>query len=181
MRDCLYLAWRYLAYHWAKTTILVTSITLIILLPAGLRVLVKQSKEKLTARADMTPPVIGKKGSPLELVLNSVYFTGQIPELMQYSEAASVDRTGFASAIPLYVRFHSQGDPIVGTSLDYFELRGLEIKSGRQMGRLCGRSQSRPQAPNQAGRQRDFFSRQSLRYSGGISPEDACHGGAGVF
>jgi putative ABC transport system permease protein len=136
MRDCLYLAWRYLAYHWVKTTILVTSITLIIFLPAGLRVLVKQSKEKLTARADVTPPVIGKKGSPLELVLNSVYFTGQIPELMQYSEAARVNRTGFASAIPLYVRFHSQGDPIVGTSLDYFELRGLEVKSGRQMGRL---------------------------------------------
>jgi putative ABC transport system permease protein len=101
-----------MAYHWVKTTILVTSITLIIFLPAGLRVLVKQSEEKLTARADVTPPVIGKKGSPLELVLNSVYFTGQIPELM------------------------SQGDPIVGTSLDYFELRGLEVKSGRQMGRL---------------------------------------------
>ena len=49
MRNTLYLAWRYLAYHRLKTTILVTSITLIVYLPVGLRVLVEQSARQLTA------------------------------------------------------------------------------------------------------------------------------------
>jgi putative ABC transport system permease protein len=136
MKDTFYLAWRYLAYHWIKTTILVMSITLIIFLPAGLRVLVKQSQEQLTVRADTTPLVIGMKGSPLELVLNSVYFTGDVPETMQYTEISKVAETSFARAIPMYVRFHSQGDPIVGTSLDYFEFRKLQLAQGRQMSRL---------------------------------------------
>ncbi|MHC4293216.1 MAG: ABC transporter permease [Planctomycetota bacterium] len=136
MKDTLFLAWRYLAYHWIKTTILVTSITLIVFLPTSLRVLVMQSKEQLTARADTTPLLIGMKGSPLELVLNSVYFTGDVPEVMQYTEISKVAETGFAQAIPLYVRFHSRNDPIVGTSLDYFEFRNLRISTGSQITRL---------------------------------------------
>ncbi len=55
MRDSLFLAWRYLAYHRIKTAILVTSITLIVFLPVGLRVLVRQSEHQLTARAEATP------------------------------------------------------------------------------------------------------------------------------
>ena len=76
MRDALYLAFRYLAYHKVKTAILVTSITLIVFLPVGLRVLVSQSEEQLTARAAATPLLVGAKGSPLELALNSLYFEG---------------------------------------------------------------------------------------------------------
>jgi len=109
---------------------------LIIFLPAGLRVLVKQSQQQLTARADVTPLLIGMKGSPLELVLNSVYFTGDVPEVMQYAETSKVAETGFAQAIPMYVRFNSRGNPIVGTSLDYFEFRNLSISTGSQMSRL---------------------------------------------
>jgi putative ABC transport system permease protein len=129
----LYLAWRYLAFHRFKTAILVTSITLILFLPVGLRVLVEQSSEQLTARAVATPLVVGSKGSPLELVLNTLYFRSENPEPMHYGEATRVDDTGLALSIPMYVRFHSQGHPIVGTTLDYFPFRGLRIASGRNL------------------------------------------------
>ena len=66
MNGSIYLAWRYLAYHRFKTAILVLSITLIVYVPVGLRVLVSQSAEQLTARAGATPLLIGAKGSPLE-------------------------------------------------------------------------------------------------------------------
>ncbi len=65
MKGALYLAWRYLAFHKVKTGILVGSIMLILYLPIGLRVLVDQSAEQLTARAHETPLVVGAKGSPL--------------------------------------------------------------------------------------------------------------------
>ena len=43
MIDTVYLAWRYVAFHKLKTTILVGSITLILFLPAALEVIVDQS------------------------------------------------------------------------------------------------------------------------------------------
>ncbi len=136
MSQTLYLAWRYLRFHPLKTGILVTSIALILFLPVGLRVLVEQSSQQLTARAAVTPLIIGAKGSLLELVLNTLYFRADFPEPMTFAEVERVEQTGMARAIPMYVRFHAQSHPIVGTSLDYFEFRGLKLASGRQMALL---------------------------------------------
>jgi putative ABC transport system permease protein len=38
-----------------------------------------------------------------------------------------------AAPIPLYVRFNARGFPIVGTTLDYLDFRGLTIAQGRQL------------------------------------------------
>ena len=136
MTDVLYLAWRYLAYHRFKTAILVASITMIIYLPVGLNILVSQSARQLTARAEATPLLVGAKGSPLELVLNSLYFESDVPPRMRYAEVYRVAQSGLARAIPLHTRFRTRHGPIVGTSLEYFEFRRLEIDTGRQVGLL---------------------------------------------
>ncbi len=133
MHDVLYLAWRYLVFHRLKTIILVTSIMLIVYLPTGLNAVIKQSAEHLTARAEQTPLLVGANGSPLELTLNSLYFSSDHPELIDYAEAISVMDSGLADAIPLYVRFRSRSHPIVGTSLDYFSYHDLNFSSGRPM------------------------------------------------
>jgi len=133
MRRTLYLAWRYLLYHRYKTAVLVTAITLIFYLPIGLRVLVDQSAEQLTARAEATPLVIGAKGSPLELVLNTLYFGSDVPATMPYAQLERVAESGLAAAIPVYTRFRVQSHPIVGTSLEYFDFRRLRVAEGRQM------------------------------------------------
>ena len=72
MTDVLYLAWRYLVYHKIKTTVLVAAVAIIVYLPVGLNIIVSQSAKELTARAEATPLLVGAKGSPLELVLNSL-------------------------------------------------------------------------------------------------------------
>ncbi len=136
MRDLLHLAWRYLAYHRAKTVVLVLSIALILYVPIGLRVLVRQARAELASRAASTPLILGAKGSPLELVLKVLYAGRQDPPLMRYGEAERVAKSGLAQAIPLYIRYRAQGDPIIGTTLDYFAFRGLRIAEGRQMTRL---------------------------------------------
>jgi putative ABC transport system permease protein len=133
VKEALYLAWRYLAYHRIKTAILVTSIMLIVFLPVGLNVLVGQSAVELTARAEATPLLVGAKGSPLELVLNSLYFESDAPELTSYGESIRVAESGLAEPIPLYVRFRSREHPIVGTTLEYFEFRALRLAAGRAM------------------------------------------------
>ena len=133
MRETLYLAWRYLAFHRVKTVILVAAITLIVFLPVGLRVIVDQSSRQLTARAEATPLVIGAKGSPTELTLNTLYFSSDVPARTTFSAASEVTATDLAAAIPMYVRFRVQGQPIVGTTLEYFEFRGLRVAHGRQL------------------------------------------------
>ena len=132
MKDVLYLAWRYLSYHRVKTGILVMALTLILYLPVGLRVLVDQSSRQLTARAEATPLLVGVRGSPLELVLSTLYFGTDDPAPTRFAEAQRVQESGLATAIPIYVRFEARGRPIVGTTLDYFEFRGLRVVEGRR-------------------------------------------------
>lgn len=133
MRQILYLALRYLAFHRVKSTILVTAITLILFLPTGLRVLVRQSSRQLTARAEATPLLIGARGSPTELVLNTLYFSSDVPEPTRMAAAREVEESRLALPIPVYQRFVSRGHPIVGTTLEYFDFRGLEVERGRQL------------------------------------------------
>ena len=136
MNGSLYLAWRYLVYHRLKTAVLLLSITVILFVPVGLRVLLDQSAQQLTRRAEVTPLVIGARGSALELVLNTLYFGTDEPRPVPYSEAIRVDTSGLALAIPMHTRFASQGHPIVGTSLEYLAFRGLRVASGRSLATL---------------------------------------------
>lgn len=138
MKEVLYLTWRHLVYYRGQSVILIGSIALILFLPFGLRVLVREGSDELMARADKTPLVVGAKGSPLQLVLNALYFTSEPPESLPYASIQRVESDGLARAIPLYVRFWAEGYRIVGTTLDYFDFRGLRIASGggRQMARL---------------------------------------------
>lgn len=131
MRDVIYLAWRYLAYHRLKTAVLIASVAMIVYLPVGLNIVVRESAEQLIARADTTPLLIGAEGSQLELVLNSLYFESEPPPPMRFAELTRVDETGLANTVPLYCRFRTRHSPIVGTSLGYFELRDLAIREGR--------------------------------------------------
>jgi len=136
MKGALFLGWRYLAFHKLKTAILAASITLMLFLPAATRLLVNDSAAALTSRAGQTPLVMGAAGSPLELVLSSLYFHAESPPAMSFATFTELRETGLALTIPLNTRFHSRGSPIVGTSLDYFGFRNLELDEGRMMGML---------------------------------------------
>jgi putative ABC transport system permease protein len=136
MRDMLYMVWRYLAFHHIKTTLLLLSTALILFLPFGLNALVKQSAESLTRRAETTPLIVGAKGSPLELVLNTLYFESETPPTIPFSQIERITATGLADAIPLYTPFSARGFPIIGTTIDYFEFRNLRCEAGRRMGIL---------------------------------------------
>jgi len=133
MNGPLYLAWRYMLHAKLKTAILVLSIALIAFLPAGLNVLVGESATRLTSRAEATPLLIGARGSAVELALSSLYFAEDPPTLAPYAELDRVAASGLAEPIPLDVRFRVREQPIVGTSLEYFDFRDLRLQAGRRM------------------------------------------------
>ena len=136
MSGVWYLAWRYLLWHRWKAAILVAAVSLVLYLPLGLQLLVEQTARDMNARADATPLVLGARGSPLELVLNALYFSDEQPPTLSYAVVAELRDSGLVDPVPLYVRYYSQQVPIVGTSLDYFGFRQLQLASGRQLATL---------------------------------------------
>jgi putative ABC transport system permease protein len=133
MFDSLYIAWKYIRYNKIKTITLIACITLIAFLPVALNLLLGESERQLMSRADSTPLVVGAKGSALDLMMNTLYFGEEVPELITMEASEQVGDTELAVPIPVYVRFKTRGAPIVGTTLDYFDFRGLKVAKGSSL------------------------------------------------
>jgi len=136
MLDSLCIAWKYIKFNRVKSATLVGCITLLIFLPLSLELLLDESEQQLMSRAVTTPLVVGAKGSALDLIMNSLYFGDQVPELITMEASDQVADTDLAYSIPLYIRFKARGFPIVGTTLDYLDFRGLKIASGESLAML---------------------------------------------
>ncbi|MCP3869676.1 MAG: hypothetical protein GY703_16610 [Gammaproteobacteria bacterium] len=131
MIDSLYIAWRYLLFNPARSLTLVACITLVAFLPLSLQLLLDEAERSLRSRSVDTPLLAGAKGSALDLVMNSLYFDDQLPTTVSMGLVERLEQDGLAIPVPLYVRFKTRGFPIVGTTLDYFDFRGLTIGQGR--------------------------------------------------
>jgi len=132
VRHLLYLAWQYLRFNKGKTVVLVGSISLVIFLPAGLYVMIEQGSQTLTARAEATPLLIGPQGSASDLTLSALYFRKPTLKSIAFEQVKQVNESGFAFGIPLHLRYAVEEQPIIGTTLDYFDFRGLTVSQGRQ-------------------------------------------------
>lgn len=135
--DSLYLAWRYLSFYKTRSLVLICCITIIAALPLVLETLVDESERQLSSRAQSSPLLIGAKGSSLDLVMNSLYFSDEQPEPITMEAVDQVLDSGLAAPIPLHIRYKARTYPVVGTTLDYFDFRQLEILQG-QMFALIG-------------------------------------------
>ncbi|MBR9803987.1 ABC transporter permease [bacterium] len=130
MRGLTYLAWQYLRYHRTRTLLLVFSISLCCALPVAIRWATSDIERLLLRRAESVPYVVGRPGSPLDLVLSSLYFKPQPLDDLQYSDFDTLDPDDLVLAIPLHLKHSSQKQPIVGTTLGYFRLLNREIADG---------------------------------------------------
>ncbi|MEM9444699.1 MAG: ABC transporter permease [Verrucomicrobiota bacterium] len=113
-----------------------SAIFVIFLVPLGLRTFVTQGAELLLERSQQTPLIIGSKASGLELVLDSLYFRRDVVEAIPYRELDEATRQNLGNVVPLHTRFFASKNPIVGTNLDYFAIRELELKKGRDFALL---------------------------------------------
>ncbi|MHC4741319.1 MAG: ABC transporter permease, partial [Planctomycetota bacterium] len=133
MKGSLYIAWKYISFNKIRTVTLIACATLILFVPESLELLLRESESQLTSRAESTPLIVGAKGSALDLVMNSLYFAGHTPELITMKASNDIAETQLAKPIPIYTRFRARGYSIVGTTLDYFDFRNLEMARGRNL------------------------------------------------
>lgn len=129
--NAFHLAFAYLRYNWIRSLILVLVAALILAVPIVSQVLLNGSREALTDRAEATPLILGSRGSQLDLVMNALYFSEDRAEPVTMEVADSVWDTGLGLPIPMNTAFETNGARIIGTSLDYFDFRGLEVVQGR--------------------------------------------------
>ena len=91
-----------------------------------------QIEEKLNNNSKDIDLVVGAKGSPLQLILSSIYYidfpTGNIP----LKEAKQLAKNPFVKrAVPLALGDNYQGIRIVGTDTNFISLYGLKTQSGK--------------------------------------------------
>jgi putative ABC transport system permease protein len=134
--NAAFLAFAYLRYHWGRSLVLVAVLALILTVPLATRILLAQSEAALTARADDTPLLLGRRGSALDLTMAALYFSDASPDPLSMAEVEEIWDSGLATPIPLHTAFETGGDRIVGTTLDYFEFRCLQVAEGRGLALL---------------------------------------------
>lgn len=130
MRTILFLSWRYLVHHRVKSALLVTSFTCILFLPIAVTLLVRAYEAQLEARARSTPLLVGPRGSHVDLALDTLYLRPRSGRALEQGELEALSLDELALVIPLHLRFSARGAPVVATSPEYFELRGLEPAAG---------------------------------------------------
>ena len=133
MKQSFYLAYKYLTFNKFRTLVLVASIGIIIFLPNGLQRLITESEQQMMSRANSTPLIVGAKGSSTDLVINSLYFQQEKIENIKSNVADKLDDTGLGYSIPILSAFNARGFPIVGTTLEYFSFRNLNLQNGRNI------------------------------------------------
>ncbi|MEM8954121.1 MAG: ABC transporter permease [Verrucomicrobiota bacterium] len=133
LKNSFYIAARYLRFHRIRSAILIVALALILFVPVLVEQLVSKAESRLTARAKATPLLLGSPGSSLDLAMSSLYFVSKQPASITYGDTDNIDQSGLAYTIPLHTTWNSSGFRIVGTSLDYFDYRTLEIADGNPL------------------------------------------------
>jgi putative ABC transport system permease protein len=136
MKSVLLLTLRYLRFNKIKTAILVFSVAVAVFLPLAVNLLVRDYQRNLLARAEATPLVAGAPGSRLDLVLHALYFRGKPAHDLAMSDLDAINASGLALGLPVLNKYTARDKPIVGTSLEYFDFRGLRLADGAGMTRL---------------------------------------------
>lgn len=136
MSGVFLLARRHAWHHRGRSFVLIACLTLTCSLPIGMELFSRHVETRLTSRAAATPLIIGAAGSHFDLALHALYFRGQPPRESNMREVDRISESGYATAVPLLVRFKAQGFPIVGTTSEYLSrLRRLRFSDGKQWSR----------------------------------------------
>ena len=126
-----FLSWKHLSHRPVRSLLLLAAIALTLYFPRALQVFIAESEDVLQERASSTPLLIGPKGSSIDLTLNALYFTPQRLPALEHGAFQQLSKERFGRTIPLHARFRAGEAPIIGTSLEYFELRRLAVQDGR--------------------------------------------------
>jgi len=131
VNNAFFLAFQYLRATKLRFVILVVCTAIALSLPINTFVAVNLLSDKLTERGEQTPILIGKKGNEFALTMNALYFRGTVKETVSMDVYQDMSDIYEGMVLPLYIAHSASQTPIVGSNIDYFETRNLQLNNGR--------------------------------------------------
>lgn len=129
-----HIAWSYLWNRKLTTILTILSVALAVGLISAVLTLREETRKRFEEEGQAFDIVVGAKGSPLQLVLSSVYFmdtpTGNIP--IEEFEAIKNDTEYVRAAFPIGMGDSYRGFRLVGTTEDLFEHTWVSPLSGEE-------------------------------------------------
>ncbi|MEG1020921.1 MAG: FtsX-like permease family protein [Myroides sp.] len=125
------IAWKNTWFKPLNTFLSIIFLTASVSIISILILLQKQFEEKFSSSMDNIDLVLGAKGSPLQLILSSVYQIDAPPGNISYTEAEEwMSKPMVESAVPLAYGDNYLGYKIVGTTENYTKHFDLKIQQG---------------------------------------------------
>ncbi|MEG1266581.1 MAG: ABC transporter permease [Myroides sp.] len=125
------IAWKNTWFKPLNTFLSIILLTASVSIISILILLQKQFEEKFSSSMDNIDLVLGAKGSPLQLILSSVYQIDAPPGNISYTEAEEwMSKPMVESAVPLAYGDNYLGYKIVGTTENYTKHFDLKIQQG---------------------------------------------------
>ena len=129
--NLLKLSWKYLIAKPLNTSLNILLLALGLAIITVLLLMQDQFENKMTKDAVGIDLVVGAKGSPLQLVLSSVYHIDFPTGNIDLEEAIGVSKTRLIkNTIPMGMGDNYEGFRIVGTNHDYLDLYEVSFDSG---------------------------------------------------
>jgi len=130
------LAWKNIWFKPLNTALSVILLTASVAIISLLILLQEQFEKQFSSNIDGVDLVIGAKGSPLQLILSSVYQVDAPTGNINYDQAKTWMKHPFVkTAIPLAFGDNYRGFKIVGTTPDYLEKFGAKVETGKIFGK----------------------------------------------
>ena len=126
------LAWKNIWFKPLNTILSIVLLTSSVAIITTLVLVEKQFEEKFSSNIDGVDLVMGAQGSPLQLILSSVYQVDSPTGNISYDSAKVWMQHPFVQkAIPLAFGDNYRGYKILGTTSDYLEKYGAKIFEGK--------------------------------------------------
>jgi len=133
--NTLQLVWKNISQQWASTvlSILLTAFGVAIL--TSLYITSDSFEKQMDNNSKQVDLVVGAKGSPLQLILSTLYHVDNPTGNIKLSEALSLQENPFIElAVPISLGDNFKGHRIIGTDTSFMGLYDLEIAAGELWG-----------------------------------------------
>jgi putative ABC transport system permease protein len=130
--NLLTLSWKYLSFRPLSTGLNAILLAFGLAIITVLLLVQHQFEQKMTRDAAGIDLVVGAKGSPLQLILSSVYHIDFPTGNIKMEEAQRISRSRLVKkVIPLAMGDNIQGLRILGTNHDYLDLYAVKFAAGK--------------------------------------------------
>lgn len=130
--NLLTLSWKYLSFRPLSTGLNAILLAFGLAIITVLLLVQHQFEQKMTRDAAGIDLVVGAKGSPLQLILSSVYHIDFPTGNIKMEEAQRISRSRLVKqVIPLAMGDNVQGLRILGTNHDYLDLYAVKFATGK--------------------------------------------------